>query len=181
MIISYRNAIRHLKWIFCLLLIGSCRSSATTVDIRSESIESYCPDDGVCKLETFQNSILNIRTDGTNATYITIASGDKLVVKFSYNRTYEQEYADGFYIEEIYAEIDSTLDEIVLQDGELKAVNLYFNRMCYCKGTAGFFPITKGNLSLKKIDSGSFRIDLEFEMNQVPHIVTGIHEIVILK
>lgn len=171
---------KYLNIFFCFSLLFACKTSASKAN-QVNTVTTTCPTDGICSVEMMPNSTLNFLNDSTNSIYLKIESGNKNVFKFSYDRQYEQEYADGFYREEIYFEFDSDIQSLHLKNEELSEVNLHLNRSCFCKGSAGFFPIDKGELLLKKIDDNSFQFTLHFKLNNIPHIITAIQETVMLK
>ena len=142
---------------------------------------SACPENTICTVEIIPNSSLEIKTDTFNRIYATVEKGTQVVFKYSFKQNEDQQYLDGHYIEEIYAELPSNFSEISLKDEELSKVKLLFNRLCYCKGSAGFYKIKKGKLVLKKIKKNIYTMHLDFKMDEVPQITTTINETLIIK
>ncbi|MBV1888435.1 MAG: hypothetical protein KUG51_04020, partial [Urechidicola sp.] len=64
---------------------------------------------------------------------------------------------------------------------ELSKVKLLFNRLCYCKGSTGFYTIKNGELVIKKIKKNTYTINLDFKIEEVPQVVTSINETLIIK
>lgn len=169
-------------YIFSLILLLNCKtkSAALTTDEKQTEIKTNCPDDGECKTELILNSKLEIKSDEFGNTYTNIVRGNKIIFKFSYSRNIDKMAVDGHYIEEIYAEFDNSIKDISLKDKALEKVKLLFNRMCYCKGSAGYYHIENGMLNIKKVDSNTYNIQLDFKMNKVPQVITSINETLIL-
>lgn len=167
-----------MKTISALLLIFILISCKAQNEIYSTQ---NCPSNGVCSSELIQNKSLKIENDHFERLNAKIEEGDKTIFKFVYNRNVDEQYVDGNYTEIIYAELDKDLTEFNLNDSELKNVKLLFNRLCFCKGSTGFYKVTKGILSIKKISKETYNIQLNFKVDEVPQIITSISETVILK
>lgn len=161
--------------LFFLFLLISCKTQ------KNVATYTNCPEDGICSTEIIPNSSLKLHTDTIGMLYTTIEKGEHLIFKFSYSKNVDKQYVDGHYIEEVYAEFDGDLSEINLENDELQNVNLLFNRVCFCKGSTGFYPITKGKLSIKKINKNNYNIQLNFKVDEVPQVITTVNETVILK
>ena len=159
-----------------LLLLISCKAQN-----NFDKTNTICPENDVCSAELIPNSTLKLHTDSIGMLYTTIEDGKHLIFKFSYSRNVDKQSLDGHYIEEIYAEFNSDLSEINLEDEDLQNVKLLFNRICFCKGSTGFYPITKGKLSIKKINKNTYNIRLNFKVDEVPQVITSINETLILK
>ena len=63
---------------------------------------------------------------------------------------------------------------------ELQKVNLVVERRCFCKGTAGFFKIIRGNLKLN-IEKNELTLSGNFSNKKLPLLVTKIDEKVSLE
>ncbi|MCF6279504.1 MAG: hypothetical protein L3J14_04070 [Flavobacteriaceae bacterium] len=162
---------------FILTLVG-CKTKQTTLITEKQEFKATtnCPEDGVCTVELIPNSSLIVKSDEFGNTYTIIEKGEKTIFKYTFSRNVDKQYVDGHYIEEIYAEFDKELPEINLKDKNLSNVKLLFNRMCYCKGSAGFYHIQKGNLSFRKTKKNTFNFQLNFTMDKVPQVITSINE-----
>lgn len=167
--------------ILCLILIG-CKAKNTQLISQKLELNSstYCPDDGTCNIELIPNSSLSLKKGSLGELYATIEEGDKIVFKFTYNKNVPEELMDAKYTEEVYAELDADLSEINIKGKELNNVKFLYNRICYCKGQAGFYKISNGSLFLKKIDRKTFNIQFESKIDKVPQVVTRINETFIL-
>lgn len=159
------------------MLIG-CKAKHTELLTEKKEFKATtnCPEDGECKVELIPNSSLIVKSDEFGNVYTIIEKGEKTIFKFTYSRNLDKQYVDGHYIEEIYAEFNKELPEITLKDKGLSNVKLLFNRLCYCKGSAGFYHISQGELSLKKKSKKTYNIQLNFKTDEVPQIITSINE-----
>lgn len=175
--------------IFVIIALSGCKSTKTSATASEETSEAIkisekkeiisqtdCPETGMCRVELIPNSTLEIHQDKFKNTYTNITKGEKLIFKFNFSRDLDKQYVDGHYIEEVYAEFDANLPEITLKGKELQDAKLLFNRMCYCKGSAGYYPIKNGTLSMKKIDDKTYDISINFKMDEVPQVITSINE-----
>ncbi len=171
-----------IPFLFFFLLV-SCKAQNSVLITEKQEFKSTsdCPKDGVCSVELIPNSSLILHTDTIGMNYATVEKGERIVFKFSYSRNVDKQYLDGHYIEEIYIEFDRYLSELNLKDKELQNVSLLFNRACFCKGSTGFYTITKGNLTVKKINKKTYNIQLDFKVDEVPQVITSINETITLK
>ena len=166
-----------------LFLLMSCKAQNTKTISETKEFSSSpeCPKDGDCSFELFPNSSINLVVREGTSSYTTIEKGNKTVFKFSFKRNVDQQVMDGHYIEEIFAEFDSDLSELNLEDKELRKVNLILNRICYCKGSYGSYVVTKGELSLKKIKKNTYQLNINFKLDEVPQVISSINETLIIK
>ncbi len=168
---------KFIAHICCCLVLAGCKSKQSLItEIQKFEATTNCPDDGVCSVELIPNSSLIVKSDEFGNKYTVIEKGEKTILKFIYTRNVDPQYVDGHYVEEIYAEFDKELPDLILQDKSLSNVKLLFNRMCFCRGSAGFYHITKGNLSFKKMAKNTFNVKLDFTMDEVPQVITSINE-----
>jgi len=173
--------------IFLILFISfsflSCKSqqNSSITQYQKFPSSSVCPDNTICTVEIIPNSSLEIKTDNFDRMYAIVEKGKHVVFKYSYKKNTDKQYLDGHYIEEVYAEFDSDFSEMTLKDEELSNVKLLFNRLCYCKGSTGFYKIKNGELVIKKNKKNSYTINLDFKIEEVPQVVTSISETLIIK
>lgn len=168
--------------IFVFLLMSCKAQTPQTISETNEStLKTACPEDGDCSFELFTNSTLNLVHREGASSYTTIEKGNKTVFKFSFKRNVDQQAMDGHYIEEVFAEFEANPSELILENKELRNVNLVLNRICYCKGSYGSYVVSKGQLSLKKIKNYTYSLSIDFKVDEVPQVITSINEILILK
>ena len=113
--------------------------------------------------------------------YTTIEKGNKTVFKFSFKEDVDKRAVDGHYIEEVLAEFDGDISDLILENKELRKVNLILNRICYCKGSYGSYVVTKGQLTLKKTKKNTYSLRIDFKVDEVPQVITSISETLIIK
>jgi hypothetical protein len=138
------------------------------------TLSSECPQDGACNVEMFKNKSLEIKTDDLGGIYYEIvAATESSVVLYHYDRKVEKGLQDGQYKEDIVFEINHSDSLILLSGSELQKTKMIFGRHCYCKGQAGYFKVTQGQLTLEqKKNVVSFQLD--FTITQVPQIIKSI-------
>lgn len=135
-----------------------------------------CPDDGTCSFEILKDSNLEIKTDEFGKLYPQVIPGEKMVVKYEYKRKEIENTADSSYSEFIYFELDTKEEYFVLKDVDLQKVQLLYGRICFCRGSSGYFKITQGTLFIDK-HSNTLTIDLTFKSPKgIPQIITQIKE-----
>lgn len=158
-----------------LLLLFSCK---TNYDILEENISNkktffHCPKDGTCSFETLKGKLITLKKDDFGKSYIDLEKSSKTnLLKFSYKRHPIKDVADSNYEEVIYIEIKKNEENISLKNENLSTVNAIFGRLCFCRGSSGYFPIQEGNLSIKKISKNTYKIDFNFKINEVPQEIT---------
>jgi len=137
--------VRYLFLVVISSVLLACQSqkSLNTQYEKRETLSTFCPEDGNCTFEVLTNSSLNLQTDGIGQLYPEVKKGNKTVLKFEYKRSVDPRIADGGYTEIVYAEIDPKTENLSLSDEQLTSANVVFGRLCYCKGQAGYFELTK--------------------------------------
>ncbi len=158
------------------VLFGCKTKQQITNDVPAFFQNITCPNDGNCSFEVLKDSSLEIKTDEFGSLYPEINSGNKLVVKYEYKRKEIKDTADSSYSEFIYFELDIQDEHFVLKDLDLQKVKLLYGRICFCRGSSGYFKITSGTLFVDK-HSNSLDIDLTFKSPKgIPQIITQIKE-----
>jgi hypothetical protein len=152
-----------LKKIFFLSLISfvlwscNCKKNAVAKKNSKTAMLASCPDDFDCRLEVLPNKSMVVKTDGTGATYFELENQNgKTVYRYEMKQKQDQQYMDANYREEITFELPSTTADLTLSDTELQQAKMIFGVWCYCKGKAGNYKITTGDLSKK---GNEIRID----------------------
>ncbi|MCB0447302.1 MAG: hypothetical protein KDD03_07280 [Gelidibacter sp.] len=167
------------------LMVFCCKTSEipkSNLSVEDKiSLTTNCPDDGTCTFEVIPNSSMKILTDDTGALYPQFYKSEAVVLKFEYKKNEQVNTADGGYSELIYLEINEDDLELELENSKLEQVKLLFGRLCFCRGSSGYFKITDGSLSIKKIGNDTYRIDITFTTNKVPQIINSISETFSLK
>ena len=161
-----------------LVSITACSSSKTEQNDKRVSLPPphiNCPEDGDCSFEILKNSILEIKYDSQGKMYPDIKKGNKVVIKYHYKKKTEKDVMDNSYSEYVYLEFDPDEKQVVLKDKELGKVKMIFGRICYCKGSMGYFPVKEGSLVLFNLGN-SLQIRTSFKVNKVPQIIQQIDE-----
>ncbi|NQV77859.1 MAG: hypothetical protein HQ490_05830 [Lutibacter sp.] len=167
-----------------IILFASCKPCQTINYTLSNPVSAKtmnCPENGDCSLELIPNKSLEFKKDEFGISYPIITEGNKTILKYTYNRNPITNIQDSNYTEIVYAELDKTIEEISLTSKELQTIKLYFGRLCYCKGETGFYPIKNGNFKMVKSGKNNLIIDIEFEISEVPQIISKISETISLK
>ncbi len=169
-----------MKPISALLLLFMLVNCATKQPVLSNSSEFYleeinCPEGGDCVFEVKKNATLLIKQDEFGKYYPEITKGNKLVIKYQFTRDKIENTQDGDYTEYVYLEIDPNEKQIILQDKDLQNVKMLFGRICYCKGSSGYFPVTSGKLFLFN-NKNKLDIKTTFEVEKIPQIINKINE-----
>jgi len=135
-----------------------------------------CPVDGTCTFEILKNSSLEINSDEFGNLYPEIIPSNKLVVKYEYKRIEIENTKDSSYSEFLYFELDTKDEHFVLKDIDLQKVKLLYGRICFCRGSMGYFKITEGTLFVDKY-SNKLEVHLNFKSpKKIPQIITEIKE-----
>ena len=173
--------IKAFHFLIPILMINGCKTQTETVkssqQIKTEQLKdkSTCPEEGTCSVAVHQNSKLRIDEDGTGAIYPVILDGDNIVIEYTYLKEGPAGTADGSYSETIHFEIPSRLKNLKKENASLAEVSLLFGKHCFCPGEAGYYPITKGKLSVDYTDK-NITFDLSFSQNKVSQIISHIVE-----
>lgn len=161
-----------------MTLLLACSSAQNTKKSGGSVLAAphiNCPEDGDCSFEIIKNSSLEFRYDDTGKLYPVIEEGKNRVVKFHYKRKPEPDAMDSGYSEYVYIEFDPEHEQIILKDKELQKVKMLFGRICYCKGSMGYFPVLEGSLFLFNRGK-NLQLRTSFKVKKVPQIVTEIDE-----
>lgn len=167
---------------FTLTLLISC-TSIKNIDkleeinkstIISGKLNPSCPDDGICTIEIIKNRSLIIKKDEINSIYYqTESNSEYSIIKYSYTKNTEKEIQDTNYVEEIIFQINNSNSNLALTDTELQNTKMLFGRHCFCKGQAGYYLVSKGNLNFNK-ENEKYNLALDFIVLEVPQIINTI-------
>lgn len=161
-----------------LMVFLSCTATKETGKDQKVSLPPphiNCPEGGDCSFEIMKNSVLELKYSNIGDLYPEVVKGDKIVVKFHYQKDPVKDVMDSSYSEYVYFEFDPDESQMILKDKELQKVKMVFGRICYCKGAMGYFPVRQGNLFMFN-SKGNFQLRTSFKVNKVPQIVEQIDE-----
>ena len=163
--------------VFILLSCAGTKDQGSDQKANIPPPHINCPEGGDCSFEVMRNSVLNLNYSDTGQLYPEVIEGDKVVVKFHFEKAPVKDVMDSGYSEYVYLEFDPDEPQIILKDQELQKVKMIFGRICYCKGAMGYFPVYQGNLFLFNRD-GNLQIRTSFKMSKIPQIIQEIDEII---
>lgn len=168
-----------------LLMINACKTQTETVTKAEKTAtmgqlnqrDTGCPEAGDCSVKVYKNMTLVIKEDGTGAVYPEMVAGDNMVVEYTYLKKGPEGTADGDYSETIHFEIPAAVDNLTKVNTSLSDTKLLYGKHCYCKGEAGYYPITNGELSVAK-NKNTLSFNLNFEVGKTSQVVSNISEVV---
>ena len=180
-LINYTEAFCTLssKIVVLVLLFGllSCKSGKSDLNIDQQKYSTtVCPEDGSCSFDFVENQSFELIQDEIGQYYPKIKGGNSILCTFKYSRTQIPNTADGQYEEIIMFQLDKNNIEVDLKDEELTQVKLSYGRICFCKGETGYYEVNSGQLRIKKIKDKTYQLDLSFENQKVPQIISRIQE-----
>jgi len=166
-------------FILVLLVVG-CKSSQinTSLEELNEKhivLLSNCIDNAVCYIEIIPKSNLLIKEDEFKNTYIEFEKGNNTIIKYQLKKNEVTNTADSQYSEIIYLEIDNYNKSLYLKNEELQQVKMIYGRLCYCKGSSGYFKVNKGSLELI-LSKNKLSLNANFNVENIPQIVSQINE-----
>jgi len=176
---------RFISYSIFLFLLINCKSKKVDQqqslwsEITQYKLER-CNEDAQCSIEIIPNTNLILKQDEFQNSYVDFEKGDKLIVKYEFKRNQLPYTADGQHIELIYFEMDKNTEQLLLTDKELQSVKMVYGRLCYCKGTSGYFKVTNGHLKLIN-NNEKMTIDLDFKVGKIPQLLSEINETIKLK
>ena len=151
----------------------NCQKSSIA-EKPATSIESNCPENGTCTIQIQKNKSMNVKTDEFGSVYYTLDdNAAKSVIIYEYKRNVEEGVQDGQHREEIVFEINNSETAFSLKDENLQNTKMLFGRHCFCRGQAGYFKVTEGNLNIEN-KNGIINVDLEFKIIKTPQLYTTV-------
>jgi len=171
---------KYLCLFFLVLLVVGCKSSQinTSLEELNEKhtvLLSNCIDNAICNIELIPKSNLLIKEDEFKNTYIEFEIGNKTIIKYQLKKNELPNTADSHYSEIIYLEIDNYNKSLYLKNEDLQQVKMIYGRLCYCKGSSGYFKVNKGSLELI-LSKNKLSLNANFNVENIPQIVSQINE-----
>ncbi len=162
--------------------ILSCKSPESSRNNNAIPMKTTdCPEDGKCRFEVLKDQNLTLENDEFENQYLNITDGTNILLKFEYQRNNMTDVADSGYIEQLFLQLNPKNLEQDLVDKELNKVKLIFARLCFCRGQTGYYEITDGELSITKNNATEYVLELSFQTDEVPQIITRISETFLIK
>lgn len=158
--------------IFTIITLFSCSAKKNTASVNN----GFCPEEGNCTVEVFKNKSMIVHEEG-GLHYEMADSDSKNVIVYRYDKTSHlhmgDAVTDGDHREEIVFEIDKDFSDQQIINMQLQNTKMLFGRFCFCKGAAGYFKVTKGNLKIEK-HKKRHKINLDFTINEVPQLINKV-------
>lgn len=166
------------KLLFIPLALGlsfcNCQKATVATMPTKSSIESTCPENGVCTIQIQKNKSMAVKTDEFGSVYYTSEDdATKSIIVYEYKRNVEKGLQDGQHREEIVFEINNSDTKLTLSDKNLQSTKMLFGRHCFCKGQAGYYKVTEGTLNLEN-NKGTITVNLDFKITKVPQLYTSV-------
>lgn len=166
------------KLFLILLALGlsfcHCPKPSVAGTSTKASIESSCPENGVCTIKIEKNKSMLVKTDEFGSVYYILEDdATKSVIIYEYKRNVEKGLQDGQHREEIVFEINNSDTKLSLNNDALQNTKMLFGRHCFCKGQAGYYRVTEGKLNFEN-NSGIINVDLDFKVTKVPQLYTSV-------
>ncbi len=158
--------------IILLALVSACKTGKNTNTItdktdsdKSKKITNACPAPANCSIEIFANSTLILKEDTLGKLYPVIEKGENMVLEYTYSLKGPEGTADGDYTETIHLEIPTNTKKVNLKNETLQDVKALFGKQCFCKGEAGFYKITNGDLNIIN-KTNQLQVTFEYSINE---------------
>lgn len=178
------NAMARYFIFFLVILNIGCQSSRLNKSLSSLKEPRVitldnCPEKSTCTIEIIPHSTLIIKEDEFKNTYIEILKGTKTIIKYQYKKDEIPNTADSHYSEIVFIETDNYDKNIFLKNEQLQEVKMVFGRLCYCKGSSGYFRVIKGELELT-VKKNKLTLNTNFSVDNIPQIIANLNETIIL-
>ena len=161
----------------CKTQTGTTSGSTTNTMEHQENTPAPCPNEGTCTVTVHENKSLRLKEDTTGQLYPQLVDGQGMVVEYTYLKEGPEGTVDGNYSETIQFEVPANGKALNLENAQLKEVNLLYGKHCFCRGEAGYYPVTDGKLQLKK-DGNSLSFHLSFTVGKTSQVISRIEETV---
>ncbi len=175
------------SYLFCIslfILIGCKSKDLNNKNMQFTEKQSFalenCKENAQCNIQIIPNTTLIIKQDEFQHFYIEKGKGEKTIIKYEFKRNKLPNTADSQHTELIYFEIDNNCKSLSLTNQELQEVKMMYGRLCYCKGTSGYFKVTQGELKFTN-ENNELSINLKFKVGKIPQLITEINETIKLK
>lgn len=187
MIFNKYNRNFHKPLLFLLIIISLISCKCSKVVARNEvnlektssptitsTFNTNCPSEGKCTIRFNKNKGLNLTNANNSIAYNLIPKEDMSVVEFVYSSKQEEAAIDGGYREMILFEIPTNTKNLELKDYDLQQTKMIYARFCNCRGRAGVFAVTKGDLELNS-STDIFNFTLQYNLGKNPPLVDKIN------
>lgn len=164
-----------------MAILASCNTTKGVVSTnwlgKKVTTKSECPENGTCTATRELGKGLGKDAYSDKVYPKIVESSDTILIHYEFDRKKSDgNYADDFHKEEVFLEIPAKAFKKEYNNEELQDVKLIFGRHCYCKGSAGYFKITEGNLKIDNSENKT-KVKLTFKA-PVPQLFQSIDFIV---
>lgn len=170
--------------IILLVIVSACKTGKNTNTItdkidsdKTDKMTNACPAPANCSIEVFANSTLSIKEDTLGKLYPVIEKGETMVLEYTYSLKGPKGTADGDYTETIHLEIPANTKKVNLKNEALHDVKALFGKQCFCKGEAGFYKITNGNLTIIN-KANQLQVTFQYTINETSQKSTHFSQII---
>jgi len=162
---------KNILLVIVICLLASCKSQNLEFKpSHNFSLSSVCLEDGDCDLEVKDGFEYTLNEDDGGMLYPTYTEKENSkVLVFTYEKEKDPNLADDFYRENVVFTIPYNLKKGSYKDSDLAMFNINFGRFCFCRGVAGYYPITTGTLIVTDNE-----IDLVFDVDSGPQKIKHI-------
>ena len=158
-----------------MLLLGCGTRKNQTVAVEIPVPHINCPKGGDCTFEVLRDTELQLAYDALGDLNPKIIPGKKAVVRYHFKKDEVPGTADSSHSEYLLFEFDPEVDQLILRDEELQQVKMVYGRICFCRGSMGYFKVTDGNLFLFN-KNRELQLRSVFHVNKIPQIIEEIDE-----
>lgn len=156
-----------------VVLLCGCKSKKTDSPL-SEAIETNTN----TMMTLHDNTALELKIDYIGSLYYELVPNEEfMVVSYRYEENMPEDIMDGHYIEEIYFQIAKPIAPLTLSNTLLADSKALFNRQCFCRGEAGTFLITLGNLTIEE-NKNNFAFRFDFTVSSGKQITKKITDVI---
>ncbi len=171
---------KYFSFLIFFLIINSCKSKdvikmVANINENSTIKTTDCPKKMICSVDILKEKDLLLGKNDIGQLFPKVIDGDKIVIKYLSKLEGESGITDGQNSEMILFVIDKET-KTSLKDGELKNINMVFQKNCYCKDIFGYYNVELGSFNIKSNKNKS-EIDIEFTIPKLgsQQLVNKVH------
>jgi len=156
--------------------MASCNTKKSASVLKDGPVPKVsCPEGGDCTFELLRAKSLQFQQDEFGIGHLELKEGSSLVLHYSFVKSQKTKNQDDFYEEHLWLEIPEKEQNFILKDKEMMQVKAVFQRICFCKGQQGAFPLTQGELYLFH-NPGTIKLKTSFKVDKRKQYINAIDE-----
>jgi hypothetical protein len=159
-------------------MLSSCGNIKQSSNATANEINNAITSENL-NVEIKKNTVYSLIKDTTGALYPAFETGNATTLIFKYTEKGPKGIVDGDYTETIHLMIPDNIERGDYSDADLQKVTMLFGKFCFCRGESGYYPVTKGKLSVKNKE-GAMTINVSYEIPKTSAKVTAIKQTVLL-